>query len=58
MNEAKLLLASWGRSLAASIACYLAGVTDWIGSIRSRCGGRASRDFAILKSCGFSFRAH
>jgi hypothetical protein len=30
MNEAKLLLASWARSfLAASIACYLAGVTDW-----------------------------
>jgi hypothetical protein len=30
MKEAKLIAASWARSfLAASIACYLAGVTDW-----------------------------
>ena len=30
MKNAKPLLASWARSfLAASIACYLAGVTDW-----------------------------
>lgn len=29
MDKAKLLLASWGRSfLAASLAVYLAGVTD------------------------------
>ena len=29
MEKLKPLLASWGRSfLAASIACYLAGVTD------------------------------
>jgi hypothetical protein len=30
MEKLKPLLASWARSfLAASIACYLAGVTDW-----------------------------
>jgi hypothetical protein len=30
MKTAKLLAGSWGRSfLAASVACYLAGVTDW-----------------------------
>ena len=30
MKNAKAMLASWARSfLAASIACYLAGVTDW-----------------------------
>ena len=30
MKEEKLIAASWARSfLAASIACYLAGVTDW-----------------------------
>jgi hypothetical protein len=29
MKNAKLMLASWARSFAAaSIACYLAGVTD------------------------------
>jgi hypothetical protein len=29
MKTAKLLAGSWGRSfLAASLACYLAGVTD------------------------------
>ena len=29
MNEAKALLASWGRSfLAASLTCYMAGITD------------------------------
>ena len=30
MKNAKAMAASWARSfLAASIACYLAGVTDW-----------------------------
>jgi hypothetical protein len=30
MKKLKPLLASWARSfLAASITCYLAGVTDW-----------------------------
>jgi len=30
MGQAKIVLASWARSfLAASLALYMAGVTDW-----------------------------
>jgi hypothetical protein len=30
MDQAKAMLASWGRSfLSAALACWMAGVTDW-----------------------------
>jgi hypothetical protein len=59
MEKLKPLLASWARSfLAASIACYLAGVTDWKALFGAGAGRRLARDLAILKSCGFSIRAY
>jgi hypothetical protein len=51
MKTAKLLAGSWGRSfLAASVACYLAGVTDWKALLKRGASRRSARDLALAKS--------
>jgi hypothetical protein len=59
MKNAKPLLASWARSfLAASIACYLAGVTDWKALFGAGAAAVLPVILRFLNRADLSFRAY